>query len=311
MSAWGTLSALTALGMGQQVYTASVEAIIAETGSEIIVLESEASERMTVPVSVMGQGPFAFIVDTGAQVSVISRELADALAIEDRRPGKLVALNSSRQVEIADVPDVKLGSREFDLYGAPLLARDNLGGIDGILGLDSLQDQRVMLDFENNRMAVAPAKDLGGTRGFEIVVRARRRQGQLIITDARLDGVQVAVMIDTGAQGTTGNMALMRRLRKPETGGASILTDVNGVSISAPVLIARSLSFGHAKLSNVLVSFTNSPTFNALDLADDPAIILGMSELSLFDRVAVDFEKRRLLFDMPGSIRHANRRGSR
>jgi len=186
MSAWGTLSALTALGMGQQVYTASVEAIIAETGSEIIVLESEASERMTVPVSVMGQGPFAFIVDTGAQVSVISRELADALAIEDRRPGKLVALNSSRQVEIADVPDVKLGSREFDLYGAPLLARDNLGGIDGILGLDSLQDQRVMLDFENNRMAVAPAKDLGGTRGFEIVVRARRRQGQLIITDARL-----------------------------------------------------------------------------------------------------------------------------
>ena len=307
MNGLAMISALTALVMGQEAYTASVESVIADADSEIIALETETNQRMTVPVSIMGQGPFEFIIDTGAQVSVISRDLADQLAIHEREPATLVALNSSRQVEVVDVPDVTLGSREFDLYRAPLIERENLGGADGMLGIDSLQDQRVMLDFKNNHMAVAPARELGGNRGFEIIVTARRRSGQLIITDATLDGVRVAVMIDTGAQSSTGNMELLRRLRKATPDGQAILTDVNGVTSTSTVKIARSLSFGSAQLANILVTFADSPTFEMLDLADQPALILGMAELRLFDRVAVDFEKRRLLFDMPGNLRRNNR----
>jgi len=157
MDHWGIMSALIALAMGQEAYTASVESLIVDADSEILVLETEASERMTVPVSIMGQGPFNFIIDTGAQVSVISRDLADRLEIHDRESATLVALNSARAVEVADIPDVALGSREFDLYGAPLIDRENLGGADGMLGIDSLQDQHVLIDFENSHMAVAPA----------------------------------------------------------------------------------------------------------------------------------------------------------
>ena len=47
------------------------------------------------------------------------------------------------------------------------------------------------------------------------------------------------------------------------------------------------------------MSFADSPTLRALDLADEPAMILGMSELRLFRRVAIDFRTRRVLFDMP------------
>ncbi len=308
MNSWGMISALTALVMGQEAYTASVESVAADTGHEIIALDTEANERMTVSVSIMGQGPFEFIIDTGAQVSVLSRELADHLAIHEREAATLVALNSSRAVQVVDVPDVALGSREFDIYRAPLIERENLGGADGMLGLDSLQDQRVMLDFENNHLAVAPAKELGGNRGFEIVVRARRRSGQLIITNATLDGVRVAVMIDTGAQSSTGNLALLERLRNSRAEGVAVLTDVNGVSANSKVRVTRSLNFGTAKLENVLVTFADSPTFEMLDLADEPALILGMAELRLFNRVAVDFEKRRLLFDIPGNRRRNNRR---
>ena len=308
MNSWGMISALTALVMGQEAYTASVDSVAADTGHEIIALDTEANERMTVSVSIMGQGPFEFIIDTGAQVSVLSRELADHLAIHEREAATLVALNSSRAVQVVDVPDVALGSREFDIYRAPLIERENLGGADGMLGLDSLQDQRVMLDFENNHLAVAPAKELGGNRGFEIVVRARRRSGQLIITNATLDGVRVAVMIDTGAQSSTGNLALLERLRNSRAEGVAVLTDVNGVSANSKVRVTRSLNFGTAKLENVLVTFADSPTFEMLDLADEPALILGMAELRLFNRVAVDFEKRRLLFDIPGNRRRNNRR---
>jgi len=299
MSSVGLISALTVLAVTQQVYTASAEAIIAETESEIIGLEAERYQRMTVPVTVKGQGPFEFIIDTGAQVSVISRELADELALHNREPATLVAFNCSREVEITDIPDVSLGSREFDLYGAPLIDRINIGGADGMLGLDSLRDQSVVIDFENGHIAVGPGRELAGTRDFDIVVRARDRQGQLIITDAEIDGVRVTVMIDTGAQGSTGNLVLQGRLRRASTRYEATMTDINGVSSTSNVLIARTLTLDRATLSNIAITFFDSPTFEALGLDTRPAMILGMSELRLFDRVAVDFEKRRLLFDMP------------
>ena len=37
--------------------------------------------RMTVPIRIAGQGPFEFVVDTGANQSVISSELAVALGL--------------------------------------------------------------------------------------------------------------------------------------------------------------------------------------------------------------------------------------
>ncbi|MFX9093446.1 hypothetical protein ABTN25_20120, partial [Acinetobacter baumannii] len=81
-------------------------------------------------------------------------------------------------------------------------------GADGIIGLDSLQGQRVLLDFRAGRMAIGEVADLGGTRGFEIVVQARRRSGQLIMTDAIIDGVKTDIIIDTGSDTSIGNRAL-------------------------------------------------------------------------------------------------------
>lgn len=63
--------------------------------------------------------------------------------------------------------------------------------MDGILGLDSLQGKRVLMDFEAHTIAVADADALGGDRGFEIVVRARRMLGQLVITQAEIDGYEL------------------------------------------------------------------------------------------------------------------------
>lgn len=80
------------------------------------------------------------------------------------------------------------------------------------------------------------------------------------------------------------------------------MPDVNGVRVSGETRVARSLQLGSAQMNNVVISFADSPTFDALDLDDRPALILGMSELRLFERVAIDFETRRVLFDLPRSV---------
>lgn len=276
--------------------------------NEVIDLESERFRRMTVPVTIGGEGPFRFMIDTGAQATVLSRDLADRLELNDRETATLVGMASRRQVETTAVADVALGSRNFYIRTAPVVEAAHIGDADGILGLDSLQNQRVLLDFAKDQITVADAEDLGGNRGYEIVVRARSKLGQLIITQARLDGIKVAVIVDTGAQGSVGNLALLERLRHAREIGEIKLTDVNGVQLSGPVRVARQLTVGRASVQNFPVMFADSPPFRGLGLDDEPALILGMAELKLFRRVAIDFKSRRVLFDMPPNAWLASQR---
>lgn len=267
--------------------------------AEVLRIEKERHDRFTVPVTIAGQGPYRFMIDTGAQATVLSRTLADALKLYQRRPAILIGMASRVPIETVGLENLKLGSRSFYIQSAPIVEPQFLGEADGILGLDSLQQQRVLLDFANQRILVADAEDTGGNRGFDIVVKARTRLGQLIITSARVAGIETALIVDTGAQGSVGNLALLRKLRKLRHLGDNHMTDVNGAMASGAVKLVDELMIGSARMRDIPVLFLESPTFEALKLADKPALILGMQELQLFRRVAIDFPTRKVLFDLP------------
>lgn len=285
--------------------TATVEpgAPVEPENAEELALERERFERVTVPVTIRGEGPFRFMVDTGAQATVVSFVLADRLGLTERRPAILVGMASRVRVETTEVPDFQLGSRRYHIRTAPLVDAANIGGADGILGLDSLQNQRVLIDFRKNQIFVADAEELGGNSGYEIIVRARPRLGQLIIADARVNGIDTAVIVDTGAQGSVGNLALFERLRRSRDLGETEMTDINGEQLAGVVREGRTLEFGDIQLRNFPIVFADSPPFHALGLGDQPALILGMRELRLFRRVAIDFDTRRVLFDLPRGLR--------
>jgi hypothetical protein len=117
------------------------------TDAEVLQLEIERYQRMTVPVTIQGLGPFRFMIDTGAQATVLSHDLAAMLRVEDRRPAVLVGMASRANIETVGVEGLMLGGRSFYIQSAPLIDGKHLGEADGILGLDSLQNQRVLLDF--------------------------------------------------------------------------------------------------------------------------------------------------------------------
>lgn len=269
--------------------------------AEVLQMERERYQRMTVPVTIKGEGPFRFMIDTGAQATVLASSLADQLALTGRRSAILIGMASRQRIETTEIPEFGLGRRTFTVLTAPLVERVNIGGADGILGLDSLQGQRVLLDFVKKEISVADASELNGT-GFEIIVKARNKLGQLIITDARVNGVATAVIVDTGAQSSVGNLALLARLRGREL-GMTEMTDINGQQLSGTVREGRVLQLGNAQLRNFPILFADSPPFHALGLSNKPALVLGMSELRGFRRVAIDFEKRRVLFDLPRGVR--------
>lgn len=281
---------------------APTSAEVPETSpDEVIEGDAERYERLTVPVMIAGQGPFRFMIDTGAQATAVTRGIEQQLQLPSAGTATVIGMASRQLVDLVDLDALQLGSRTINNIEVPVLERQHIGA-DGILGIDSLQGLRVLLDFKHDTISVAGADELGGNKGYEIVVRARRRDGQLLITDAMIDGVKTAVIIDTGAQMSVGNLALRRKLRA-RLSGTSTSTDVLGNSLIGEVGLAQSLEIDGLRIDNLAISYADTPAFDALGFSKRPALSLGMFHLRMFDRVAIDFDTRRVLFDLPRGSR--------
>ncbi len=277
-------------------------AAVASTGlvdpaAEVLALEQERNRRLTLPVIVDGAGPYAFMIDTGSQATAITHEIRAALALPSAGTATLVGMASRREVDLVDIGRIEFGANSFTNFAAPVLERNNVGA-DGIIGLDALQDFRVLIDFRNQTIAVEDASERDRSGGFEIVVRARTKLGQLLITDALVEGVRATVIIDTGAQASLANTALRDRVRAKRAQEV-LTTDVNGVDLLGELAIVSTLTIEGLALTDVPLTFADTPAFAALGLADKPALSLGMQHLALFDRVAIDFARQRILFDVP------------
>lgn len=264
---------------------------------------SDASQRMTVPVSIGGKGPYRFIVDTGAERTVIARELAQDLRLGSAGTARVHSMTEVSDIATVLIPMLKVGQKQVAGIHAPALLRQNLGA-EGMLGVDSLQKQRVSFDFARHAMTVVTA----GTReehwaSDAIVVTGKSRFGHLVLVDASLDGEKVWVIVDTGAQVTVGNRALRARLERRHRLGPLTpleMLSVTGGRIMAEQGRAHLIRLGDAEIHDLPIAFAEVHPFKQLGLSDRPAILLGMDVLKLFERVSVDFGNRRVKLLTPG-----------
>ena len=272
--------------------------------AEVLTLERERHNRFTLPVMVEGTGPFAFMIDTGSQATAVTHAIRTLANLPPAGTATLVGMASRREVEMVDVGRIEFGANSYTNFAAPVLTREHVGA-DGIIGLDALQDFRVLIDFRKETIAVEDATT-NGSRGYEIVVRARQKLGQLLITDALVEGVRATVIIDTGAQASLGNLALRDRIRAKREKDV-VTTDINGVDIVGELAFVRSLTIGGLSLTDVPLTFADTPAFASLGLERQPVLSIGMQHLGLFDRVAIDFSRQRVLFDVPTDVARAMR----
>jgi predicted aspartyl protease len=264
--------------------------------------------RLTVPVYINGEGPFRFLVDTGADRSVVTSALAARLSLPASRPVRLVGAVETAVVPTVSVARLRVGGSEVANLQTPALSERDMGA-DGLIGIDALAEQRLMLDFQRGTVTIQDARRRVLPLPGEIVVTARRLNGQLIITQASVGGRGVMAVIDSGAMLSVGNTALMRRvfsMRQPPLVQMVELTGVTGAKRSVPVAIVPELRVGNLIVTNVPVAFADLPPFARFGLADEPALLLGTDVLEVFARVSLDFRKRTVRFQLrPTPIRTA------
>jgi predicted aspartyl protease len=257
-------------------------------------------ERMTVPVSLGADGPYEFIIDTGAQRTVISRELADELKLAAGPRVRLTAMTGTTHVGTVVVPRLSVSTVSATRIEAPALERRNLGA-RGILGIDTLQGHAVAIDFDKQRMEVVPStKRKGRSAPGEIVVRAKSLFGQLVVTDATFRGSRIRVVLDTGSAVSMGNEPLRRLVRRAHGKPTPVeLLSVIGDKMTAGYTQIPQVKIGAVMFENLPVAFSVTAPFKQFGLEDRPAILLGMDALKLFRRVQIDFANREVRLVMP------------
>lgn len=270
----------------------------------------DRSDRMTVQVQVNGSAAVPFIVDTGAERTVIANDLARDLALESGPTLTLATISGKTQVNSFYIDKLTTAAVNLEGVEAPGLERSNLGAY-GLLGIDSLEDNRVLLDFASQKMDVLPSRRTRGKTKLEngmIVVNATRKAGRMILSSARIDGIKVDIILDTGAQSSMANLALRDKLRRRHRTVDYIpvkMKSVTGSILNGEFTQLKEIEVGGLTINDLPITFAENYAFTALSLNDRPAILLGMDALKLFDRVLIDFENRRVGFDLPKGVSRA------
>ncbi len=262
-------------------------------------IPADRIERMTVAVFLNDQGPFQFVVDTGSNRTVLSSALAARLMLPAGQRAQIHDIAGVGGVQTALIGKLRVGTRQVDNIVAPLLSAENMGA-DGILGIDGLAEQQVDFDFPRERMTISPVHAKKRETDM-IVVRARRRFGQLILADSRINGERVYVIVDSGSQYSVGNSVLRERLMRHRRSRDAVqitLVGVTGRTMTADYMVSPELNIGGIVIKNVPIAFSDLHPFRQFGIGKEPAMLLGMDLLRSFDRVSLDFEDKKVRFQL-------------
>ena len=269
-----------------------------------VAMRSDDAMRMTVPVTIEGRGPFQFVVDTGSDRTVVSRELATLLKLVAGKPVTMHSMTGVGTANTVNVPTLTLAGQTTRDIKAPALLQDDLGS-HGLLGIDTLKGRRVVMDFGKRTLSVLRTGEKEAFDRDTIVVTARSKFGQLVLVDADVDGTPITVIIDSGAQNTVGNAPLRallaKRNRKMQFFKTALL-DVTGGRLEAEYAAVGHIRIAGIRVENAVIAFADAHPFKRYGLLNKPAMLLGMDTLRGFRRVSVDFAQRKVRFLPPGTL---------
>ncbi|WP_374571499.1 retropepsin-like aspartic protease [Phenylobacterium sp.] len=286
--------------------------------------------RLTVPVYLDAEGPFAFVVDTGSNRTVVATEVAARCGFEAAGTAQVHGIISAEPAPLVRVRRLRVGSVISSGLRLPVVAGARLGA-DGILGIDMMRSRRVKLDFDDQTFSIIPSAtdpfaELARGRNSRlssprdpVTVPARYRSGQLLLLDVEAAGVPVIAFLDSGSQVTVGNSALRRAAfaDHPRLAGKAIRSElISATGQHAPADFAALPSFRIARqtFEAPLVAFSDLHIFTLWGLQEHPAMLIGVDTLRRFSSVAFDFGRKLITFwpaEPPNElVRRAGSRGS-
>jgi hypothetical protein len=258
--------------------------------------------RIFVDVSVNGEGPFAFMFDTGGN-AVISTKLAERLHLSagntetgtgtGEKP--VTAVDTTvRELQMGDLRLSNVAFHAISLDDAPAVFGNQ--PLDGIIGFPILEHLIVEVDYETNRLRLTlPSAYRSGSSG---TILHFERPRWVPLVEATLDGIHGQFGVDTGARlslllyGPFVDQNNLRTKYHPDVSG------ITGWGLGGPIRsqIARGKIFtlGNLDVHDPLVRL---PLQTASGLtASDTAGLIGPDILRQF-KITFDYGRQSITFE--------------
>lgn len=276
---------------------------------------TDMTDRLMLETTIDGRGPYRFVVDTGADRSVIASDVAEKLGLLPHRDVVVQGIVRALPAPAVRLRNLSFGNITLDDVAAPVLPRKWLGA-DGFLGLDVIDGRKVVFDFQNQKLSVEHS---GGNVGWphfnEIVVRVDGSNGRLKAVNCVVDNVDAVAFIDSGAQLSICNTSLFNELQK---GGAKAIdgAEIPLVGATGGLMIGRLMQVSRIQLGNVLfnktrLAISDLNVFDVWGLSKKPALFIGMDFLQQSSSFSIDYRHKELRFKLTDYISRKDWQGGR
>lgn len=266
-----------------------------------------------VPVTVNGQGPYDFIVDTGATMTILFENLARAQPLtpaagEQRR---IVGLADAAWLPVSSVGALELGALRFDRHEVVVVkdwAADRPTP-QGIVGLDILANYLVVFDMEARMLRLYPPLAAGqAIAGWNAASMQPVSFGELsrplYAVDASIKGSRVPMLIDLGASDPVINYVALSKIMKNayepryqfwvrKLSFGQQFSDLFDNREKAKVVRMSKLIIGDVIWRNPTLVVFDAKIFEELGAAEKPYGLIG-AKLMLKRSFALDFHNLRL-----------------
>jgi len=212
----------------------------------------------------IGGTPVSMLLDTGAQGMLLTPGAVAALRlpIDPERGTRLLGTGGSRDAPNAILRDLRLGSLRVpdasvpiaDLPGVPETAPP----LAGLLGAPLLSAFDVDLDVPHGRMALYDAPGCGVALlpvppPYNVLPLEVTPEGEAFVP-AKVNGVSLLALIDTGSRATILTEEAARRLGLGGPASANVARGVDGAPMPVRHLRIASLEVGTEVLKNAPIS---------------------------------------------------------
>lgn len=169
-----------------------------------------ANNHIHVYVRLNQSEPLSFILDTGAEVSVMNQSRADALGLqsagqlEGRGAGEGSVDVSLLRIDTLDLPGVQIVGQTIAAMPFDALASFEGRAIDGILGYDFISRFVVEIDYMSQHINLFDPRDYrynGNGESIPIVIEGGSPYVSARVTLSNREPLESTFLIDTGARG--------------------------------------------------------------------------------------------------------------
>lgn len=263
--------------------------------------------RVFVEVRLNDQGPFHFILDTGAGGFSLAQNVADRLRVkvddagEGQGVGEKAVHFGHTKIAKMQICDLEFTNLEFNVL--PFNDSDQVFGtkpVDGVFGLELFERLVVKHDYVRKVLTFTlPSsfryKGSGTFVNFDL-------PAQIPMVDGELDGVRGKFGVDTGARSSLLLYVPFAEQNKLKEKYGAQLEGVTGWGIGGPVrsLLARAkeLRIGDVSVHDIVIRLSTQKT--GLTATSTMAGLIGPDVLSQFD-VTFDYSRHQIIFEKNGN----------